>query len=104
MSAASSIEDTLEQLDRLHQSNLQRQADLRDRLKAVVDASSFDMPDEPQGAPVARQDGRTGRSAGPVPDRPSVIPLPRRTTHGGPWGPKMRAKLEAEIIAKGGPW
>lgn len=100
-----SVEETVAQLDQLHQSNLRRQADLRARLKDVVDAATFDT-DEDSPAPVARQDGRTGRPAGVQPDRPSFVPLPRRRdpTAGGGWGPKMREKLTAEIIAKGNLW
>ena len=36
----------------------------------------------------------------PDPDVGMFVPLPQRTTHGGPFGPKVRAKLIAEILGK----
>lgn len=47
-----------------------------------------------------RDSGSTSRGSDPIP----YVPLPQRTTHGGPFGPKVREKLIAEALASGDVW
>jgi hypothetical protein len=102
----SAADETIAQLDLLHQSNRNRALTARQALDATVarlgeSSVPFMEPDDPQ-PPY----GSARERSHPTATEPSLpfVPLPRRTTHGGDWGPAMRAKLTAEALAKGGRW
>jgi hypothetical protein len=40
----------------------------------------------------------------PAPAPVPFVPMPRRTTHGGPFGPVVRAKLIREALARRSGW
>ena len=94
------IDYLLAELDRaLAPSALERARQL-DRLRAAVGRLDDWTPAEPEDTvAVPRRDRPEPRTAPPPP--PSrVIELPRRTTHGGPWGPKLREKFIAEALER----
>lgn len=91
-------DETAGDLDRLlSASALQRSRNLQ-RLELLVAGlahSDVDTPEAPQERRERPQDRRPS-----TPDPEPFVALPQRTTHGGPWGPKMREKLTAEALAK----
>ncbi len=98
---SSAVDVTIADLDRLLQSEASRKATDLKGLEAAVgrlDALSF-VADEPvregRGPTGAHTPGQAGST--PAPATPYVA-LPQRTTHGGPFGPKVRAKLIAEAL------
>jgi hypothetical protein len=97
-SISSAIDETIASLDRLQQTEEARQAEhLRD-LRASVAGLDFGSPAEAEPTDV-----RPERA--PVPPGRPYVPLPQRTTHGGPWGPAVRERLRAVALAKrGGGW
>lgn len=102
----SAADETIAQLDLLHQSIRNRALTARQALDATVarlgeSSAPFVEPGDPQPPSGGTAPPRNGAVA-----EPSLpfVPLPRRTTHGGDWGPAMRAKLTAEALAKGGRW
>lgn len=105
-SMSSAIDATNESLDRLFQATRARTLDGALKLEAAV--ARLDEPvgtglDESTTAPrEALRDERGERSARP--DPAPFVPLPQRTTHGGPFGPKVRDKLTREALAKRGWW
>ena len=100
----SAADETIDQLDQLHRASSERNLTSRQSLDAAVarlgDSSApfvETMADQPPmgGMPPSRGE--------PTPSAP-YYPLPQRTTHGGPFGPKVRAKLLAAAIAKDNRW
>ena len=102
-SASFAIEETLAQLDSLHERRRARVAADFDALKGFVGRldESFGADDEPVMERHDRRPEPTGRRTPPG-DSPPFVPLPQRTTPGGPFGPAVRAKLTAEALEKGG--
>jgi hypothetical protein len=94
----SAVDETNERLNGLLHAERNRRRDGHRDLEAAVarlDATgSFTPSDEVDPLPRERRDERDGRSAVPSDPVPFVA-LPRRSTHGGPWGPKVREKLTA---------
>ncbi|NJD28873.1 MAG: hypothetical protein FIA92_11325 [Chloroflexi bacterium] len=100
--STSSVDETLAQLDALHRPLAERRAAARvdlDRMVAALSVSSepwAEAADAERPTPSARR--RAGTVAqGREPDQ--FVALPERTTHGGPFGPAVRAKLIAEALA-----
>jgi len=103
----SAADETVAQLDQLLRASSERALTARQSLDAAVgrlgDSSApfvgYEAGDQPRadgtGPPRARPEAESS-----VP----YIPLPERTTHGGPWGPKVRAKLLAAALAKDNRW
>jgi hypothetical protein len=97
--SASSVEETIAQLDALHRPLQTERLRFLDAQKATVSRlgeSSQPWPEEEAFNP---QSGMKGY-ASPVPQPTPFVPLPERTTHGGPFGPKVRAKLIAEALER----
>jgi hypothetical protein len=103
----SAADETIEALDRLRAERSARDQSmwrsLRDAADRLGDSSS------PYFDPVAG-DGPAVGQPGPSSSRRSVdeevpyVALPQRTTHGGPFGPKVRQKLIAEALEKRSVW
>lgn len=105
-SISSAIDETIERLNGLNLAERDRRTRaLRDLEAAVarLDVVGSDRPDEAEPAPRERRHERDVRSA-PAPDPVPFVALPQRTTHGGPWGPKMREKLIAEALGDPNRW
>jgi|GEM_PF-5033783 len=105
-SISSSLDATIASLDALHQADRDRSRETLRSLESVVGQlgipSGFDDEDDRASAgPLERRDERSAGSA-PSPDPAPFVALPQRTTHGGPWGPKMREKLTAIALGKRG--
>jgi hypothetical protein len=104
---SSSVEETVAQLNDLFARDRQRRAEsvARTRYIAVgLDSVGSGTDDVEPGASPPRSGGRGVRSAGvgPAPDPAPFVALPRITGGSGPFGPKVRAKLTAELLAKRG--
>lgn len=95
----SAADETIEAFDRLQQSTLLRRSHDLQRLESVAAGLNGAYQDEPE-APLTRErrEDRPATGAAPEP----FIPLPKRTTHGGPFGPKVAAIITAEIVRKRG--
>lgn len=97
-------DETVAELDRLNQkAQLRRASNLRslEAQVARLDVGASPLDDEPGATPPGsgRDDDRprvTARDS----DRVPFVPLPQRTTHGGPWGPAMVAKLTSIALEK----
>lgn len=101
-SISSAVDETIERLNGLHLAERNRSRDGLRNLEAAVarlDAAVATQPDEMEPLPRERRDERSGRSA-VEPDPVPFVALPRRTTHGGFWGPKVREKLTAIALEK----
>lgn len=101
----SPISETLAALDGLRNAERQRNLDGLRRLEAAV--ARLDGPPVPDlelgGSELqGRSDVRRERSVAPPPDPAPYVALPRRRTHGGDFGPKVRAKLTEEALRKRG--
>jgi hypothetical protein len=96
----SAADETVADLDRLHLASQAKRGQYRANLDAVVARLDWNPPaGDPEVVPERR--GRADEDRGRTPaDPPPFVALPQRTTHGGPWGPKMREKLTAEALAK----
>lgn len=101
----SPISETIAALDGLRNAERQRDREWFQRLEAAV--ARLDGPPVPDlegGSELqGRSDVRSERSVGSSkPDPAPYVALPRRRTHGGDFGPKVRAKLTAEALGKRG--
>jgi hypothetical protein len=91
-------------LERLDHADRTRRTALRaDLARAVAGLDGLPSPDDVDSDPQA-----TGRALPPArpagrsaPTSQEMAALPRRTTHGGGFGPKVRAKLIAEMRMRG---
>lgn len=100
-SISSSLDETVVQLDRLHQATRDREAATFAELRAVVARLDVVVPgdtDEVGGERHERQE-RSGRAPSPAPDPAPFVSLPQ--TRGNPWGASLRAKFIAEASEKG---
>lgn len=104
LAISSSLDATVSALDRLHQASESRRTLSRRLLDGALARLDAVVTGDIEGtyAP-ARTNGAEDRRP-PAPDPAPFVPLPRRTTHGGPWGPAMREKFTREAIEKGGLW
>lgn len=103
----SAADETVAQLDQLHRASHERALMTRQSLDASVarlgesSAPFVDVAGSSPGGPVTETS--RGRPQPVVPKEP-YFPLPERTTHGGPFGPAVRAKLLAEALDKDTTW
>lgn len=98
-SISSALDATLAQLDALHAPRLTRQQQATTELAfSVSRLGESAEPWREEEALNPTSQARAGGSA-PVAQAP-YVPLPERTTHGGPFGPKVRAKLIAEALER----
>jgi len=94
----SSFEEAYDQLTALLEKDRQRKAADLAHLEYLV-ARSWESPPSPEAdeAPAGtrrRAPRDSDRVTAIVPEEPTpFVVLPRRTTHGGPWGPAMVEKL-----------
>jgi hypothetical protein len=99
----SPADETIAQLDQLHRAMSDRALTHRqtlDRITARLGDSSLPFEEH-----VAATPSREGFPVRPPVDEPEpYYPLPQRTTHGGPFGPVVRAKLLAAALAKDTRW
>lgn len=94
-------DETIEMFDRLQVPTQARRTRDLQRLESVVQGLDGTYMEGPSEAPVRRERGGD-RPAGVGPDPEPFVALPKRTTHGGDWGPKVAAKLRAEALRKMG--
>jgi len=103
----SAADETVAQLDQLHRASRERARATRLSLDAAVARlgdSSLPFVDQ-MGGEAAGGDYRDASSPRPPsPAPPPYFPLPERTTHGGPFGPAVRAKFLAAALAKDTRW
>jgi len=101
----SAADETIAQLDQLNRLSSERMLTHRQSLDAsVARLGDSSLPYEETGGSSGAADYRgvsSPRSA--APDEPFYA-LPQRTTHGGPFGPAVRAKLLAAALAKDTRW
>jgi hypothetical protein len=103
----SAADETVAQLDQLHRASRERALMTRQSLDASVarlgesSAPFVDAGPAVAGGPVTETS--RGRPQ-PAPAKEPYFPLPERTSHGGPFGPKVRALLLAEALAKDTTW
>lgn len=97
-----SFEEANERLSGLLAAERQKKAaDLRALEHHITRTWDDAMSDEPdEASPPRREAPRRVAGTGRPPEEPFFVPLPRRTSHGGPWGPAMVAKFR-RIAAKG---
>lgn len=102
-SISSAVDETIERLNGLHLAERNRRRDGGRNLEAVVARLDAAVPvqldDEPESRTPRERDERSTRSV-VDPDPAPFVPLPRRTTHGGAYGPAVRAKLTAIALDK----
>jgi hypothetical protein len=103
---SSAIDETIAQMDRLNEPERERRARDFEALQALV--SNLETPFDPSLVEAAPELGRGRRQEGPrsaTPGDRGALPfgfeLPQRRTHGGPFGPAVRAKLIAEVQDRG---
>ena len=105
----SAADETVAQLDQLHRASQERARATRLSLDAAVARlgdSSLPFVDANWEGPSAGggyPDASSSRPPSPA-EPPPYFPLPERTTHGGPFGPKVRTLLLAEALAKDTRW
>ena len=102
----SAADETVAQLDQLLRASSERALTTRQSLDAAV--ARLGDSSAPFVEPTASVTGGDPRDASTF-RPPSVaetpyFPLPQRTTHGGPFGPAVRAKLLAAALAKDTRW
>jgi len=100
----SAADETIAQLDQLQQASRERALTARQSLDAAcagLGYSSVPFVGEVDGAGPTGVPAATPRQ--PAAETPNY-PLPQRTTHGGPWGPAVRAKLLAAAALKDTRW
>lgn len=100
---SSSLDETVAMLDDLSHRQRVNQNEWLGRLREhvaerpVVEDSDGETPPPPR----SRQE-RAGRSGADRPDPRPFVALPRRTTHGGDFGPVVAEKIRNEIFARRG--
>ncbi len=96
----SGADETSAQLERLFSANREQRSHRLSQLERIVAGLDRVTADEPE--PTAERRERHEDRRPVAPDPVPFVALPQRTTHGGPWGPKMREKLTAIALEKGG--
>jgi hypothetical protein len=101
----SAADETIAQLDQLHRSSSERNLTHRQALDAATarlgDSSAPFVESMAEQPP---SDGTTPGRPRTAPESEPYYPLPQRTTHGGPFGPAVRAKLLAAAVARDTRW
>jgi hypothetical protein len=86
---------TMAQLDQLLQADRDRKQGSLALLRSVVRDLDLVAPEDDD--PVGRDEGlRRGWTA----PRTPFVPIPKRTTHGGRFGPAVMAKIRRQALAK----
>jgi len=101
----SAADETIAQLDQLHRLSSERAMTSRaalDVATARLGDSSLPFVETMGDAPPVAGGPAAARSE--VAESPPFVALPQRTTHGGPFGPAVRAKLLAAALAKDTRW
>ncbi|HUT78005.1 MAG TPA: hypothetical protein VM285_09980 [Polyangia bacterium] len=102
----SSADETLRELDHLHQSSQSRLARNRDDLTRAVAALDYGTAEEIGPASDGRvrdEEPAPRRAEPPAPEPPSFVPLPEiRRPIGGYYGPMVREKLTRIALEKRG--
>lgn len=96
----SAADETSADLDRLLSTSRDQRSRNLAKLEQIVAGLDAAIPVEPE--PSAERHEREQDRRPPAPDPVPFVALPQRTTHGGPWGPKLRAKLTAAALEKRG--
>jgi len=102
----SAADETIAQLDQLHRASIERALTSRaalDLATAQLGDSSAPFVETSGGGPTVGA-GDLAPARQPVAEPEPYYPLPQRTTHGGPFGPAVRAKLLAAALAKDNRW
>jgi hypothetical protein len=103
----SAADETVAQLDQLHRASQERARATRLSLDAAVarlgDSSLPFVDGNAYGSQEPLSEPAPPRPR-PVVDETPYFPLPERTSHGGPFGPAVRAKLLAAALAKDTRW
>lgn len=87
---------TMAQLDQILQADRQRKEGSLALLRSAVQAlEGPPAPWEPSGGDEAVAPRRTA-----TPERMPFVPMPKRTTHGGRFGPTVVARIRAAALAK----
>ena len=100
----SSVEETSAELDSLFAADRMKRAvalaEFEAYLRRLDEATALDPP--PAHDPQVFRSGVPSSLPGPEDEPEDVpwVPLPRRTTHGGDFGPRVREKLIAEAQRK----
>ena len=94
-------DETIAALDRLHMSTQASRSRARASLDQIVGGLGRGSPEEMEPQPERHERAPEDRRPG-SPDPLPFVPLPQRTSHGGPFGPKVREKLIATALAKRG--
>jgi hypothetical protein len=94
-------DETVEMFEQLHAMTQARSERSLRQLEAVVAGlnGSFDDDEPAIQSRYERQDEDRRRTP---PEPLPFVALPKRTTHGGPFGPKVREKLTREALGKRG--
>jgi hypothetical protein len=96
-SISSAADETVARLDALFLADRARRSASAEFLTTAV--ARLGEASEPWREEVVAPPPATRRDAPPPPAMLPAVSLPERTTHGGPFGPKVRAKLIAEATA-----
>jgi hypothetical protein len=102
----SAADETIAQLDQLHRLSSERALMSRAALDLATarlgDSSAPFVEAGSVGSPVGSGDLAPARQ--PMAEPEPYYALPQRTSHGGPFGPAVRAKLLAAALAKDTRW
>jgi hypothetical protein len=102
----SAADETIAQLDQLNRLSNERTLTWRQSLDAATarlgDSTAPFVEQIAAGPGQSNQEGSPARP--PVAEPEPYYALPQRTTHGGPFGPAVRAKLLAAALAKDTRW
>ena len=94
-------DETIAALDRLHMTTQASRIRARASLDAVVAGlTGTFVVEEPD--PLERRERAETDRRPPSQDPQPFVALPQRSTHGGPFGPKIRDKLTQAALAKKG--
>jgi hypothetical protein len=102
----SAADETVAQLDQLHRLTSERALTWRQSLDLATsrlgDSSAPFVESLAAGSGQSNPEGASARP--PVAEPEPYYALPQRSTHGGPFGPAVRAKLLAAALAKDTRW
>ena len=100
-------DETIAQLDQLHRASRERSLTWRQSLDAATTRlgdSTAPFVESVSAWPAGESIPEGPPSRPPVAEPEPYYALPQRTSHGGPFGPKVRSKLLAAALAKDARW